>query len=90
MDYDNKPSHYYNKVRYEMLKYLPKEAKTILEVGCGNGCFIAEIKKTNQGEFCFASFFLTPSYFLLANSFCLLIACYYKIKKTYIFSFVFR
>lgn len=51
MDYDNKPSHYYNKVRYEMLKYLPKEAKTILEVGCGNGCFIAEIKKTNQGEF---------------------------------------
>jgi SAM-dependent methyltransferase len=51
MNYDNKPSHYYNKVRYEMLKYLPKESEYILEVGCGNGCFIAEIKKTHQGEF---------------------------------------
>lgn len=51
MDYDNKPSHYYNKVRYEMLKYLPIDAKSILEVGCGNGCFINEIKKTNPGEF---------------------------------------
>lgn len=51
MNYDNKPSHYYNKVRYEMLKYLPKNAKTILEIGCGNGSFISEIKKTIDGEF---------------------------------------
>ena len=51
MDYDNKPSHYYSKIRYEMLKYLPSDAKKILEVGCGNGCFVGEIKKTHQGEF---------------------------------------
>lgn len=51
MNYDNKPSHYYNKIRYEMLKYLPKNAKTILEIGCGNGSFISEIKKTIDGEF---------------------------------------
>ncbi len=51
MNYDNKPSHYYNKVRYEMLKYLPTNAKKILEIGCGNGSFINEIKKTREGEF---------------------------------------
>ena len=51
MDYDKKPEHYYNKVRYEMLKYLPKTAKVILEVGCGNGAFVEEMQKTNPGEY---------------------------------------
>lgn len=51
MNYDNKPPHYYSKVRYEMLKYLPKDSKKILEIGCGNGCFTEEIKKTREGEF---------------------------------------
>ena len=50
MNYDNKPSHYYSKVRYEMLKYLPKKAKKILEIGCGNGCFGEEIKKSREAE----------------------------------------
>ena len=48
MNYDNKPSHYYNKVRYEMLKYLPKDVNVILEIGCGNGSFAEEIKKLNR------------------------------------------
>lgn len=39
MDYENKPDGYYNNSRKEMLVYLPKEAKTILDVGCGNGSF---------------------------------------------------
>lgn len=51
MNYDNKPSHYYSKIRYEKLKYLPKDATTILEIGCGNGCFVEQIKKTREGDF---------------------------------------
>ena len=50
MNYDNKPSHYYNKVRYEMLKYLPKDVNVILEIGCGNGSFAEEIKRRQSVE----------------------------------------
>lgn len=50
MNYDNKPSHYYSKVRHEMLKYMPVGTKRILEVGCGNGCLGEEIKKNAEVE----------------------------------------
>lgn len=50
MDYENKPSGYYDNVRHEMLKYLPKNAKKILEIGCGNGCFGKVIKKQLDAE----------------------------------------
>ena len=50
MDYKNKPSGYYDSIRYEMLNYLPKTAKKILEVGCGNGCFAEVVKKSNNAE----------------------------------------
>jgi 2-polyprenyl-3-methyl-5-hydroxy-6-metoxy-1,4-benzoquinol methylase len=50
MNYDNKPDHYYSKLRLEMLKYLPQYATKILEVGCGNGCFGELIKKDNNKE----------------------------------------
>ena len=33
-----------------MIVYLPQDAKRILEVGCGNGCFAAFIKKQNNAE----------------------------------------
>jgi 2-polyprenyl-3-methyl-5-hydroxy-6-metoxy-1,4-benzoquinol methylase len=50
MDYNNKPDGYYNNVRQEMLAYLPKNAKTVLDVGCGNGAFAARIKTKNTAE----------------------------------------
>ena len=33
--YENKPQGYYENFRKEMLKYLPKTAKKILDIGCG-------------------------------------------------------
>jgi methylase of polypeptide subunit release factors len=50
MDYQNKPKGYYDNIRFEMLKYLPEDAKKIIEVGCGNGCFAEELKKRNNAE----------------------------------------
>ena len=50
MDYTNKPQGYYDNIRYEMLKYLPKDAKKVIEIGCGNGCFAEVIKKQNEAE----------------------------------------
>lgn len=48
MDYENKPDGYYNNSRKEMLVYLPNNAKTVLDVGCGNGTFSnIIIEKTN-------------------------------------------
>jgi 2-polyprenyl-3-methyl-5-hydroxy-6-metoxy-1,4-benzoquinol methylase len=48
MNYQDKPKGYYDNVRFEMFKYLPKNPKTIIDVGCGNGCFgEALIKETN-------------------------------------------
>lgn len=50
MDYKNKPQGYYDNIRFEMLKYLPKDAKKIIDIGCGNGCFAQVIKKQNDAE----------------------------------------
>ncbi|WP_037051812.1 class I SAM-dependent methyltransferase [Psychroserpens burtonensis] len=50
MEYENKAKAYYNFPREEMLDYLPKEAQTVLEVGCGQGAFAAQIKDYNDAE----------------------------------------
>jgi 2-polyprenyl-3-methyl-5-hydroxy-6-metoxy-1,4-benzoquinol methylase len=50
MDYLNKPSGYYDNIRNEMLKYLPKNPKTIIDVGCGNGCFGEFLKNETMAE----------------------------------------
>ncbi len=50
MDYQNKPDAYYNFPRQEMLAFLPKDAKCVLEVGCGQGTFAAQIKSYNSAE----------------------------------------
>jgi len=36
---DSKPANYYQNLRLEMLPFIPKKAKKILELGCGEGMF---------------------------------------------------
>ena len=50
MDYASKPDGYYDNIRYEMLKYLPEDAKKIIDIGCGNGAFAEVLKKQNNAE----------------------------------------
>lgn len=50
MDYKNKPSDYYNKIRQEMLAFLPSNVNKALDVGCGNGAFASEIKERTNAE----------------------------------------
>jgi 2-polyprenyl-3-methyl-5-hydroxy-6-metoxy-1,4-benzoquinol methylase len=50
MDYENKPEAYYKDSRKEMLVFLPKDAKKILDVGCGNGVFSNLVKEKNKAE----------------------------------------
>ncbi|WP_378187146.1 class I SAM-dependent methyltransferase [Aquimarina sp. W85] len=50
MDYENKPKGYYDNIRYEMIKYLPENPKTIIDIGCGNGAFAEVIKKETNAE----------------------------------------
>tara|TARA_R110002167_G_scaffold11308_9_gene50146 strand:- start:263 stop:907 length:645 start_codon:yes stop_codon:yes gene_type:complete len=45
MDYNNKAQDYFNHERPEMLAYMPKDAKTLLDIGCGEGNFAAHIKQ---------------------------------------------
>ena len=48
--YENKQSGYYNNVRKEMLKYLPENAKKIIDIGCGNGALAYLVKQQNDAE----------------------------------------
>lgn len=50
MDYENKPTGYYDNLREEMIAFLPSSAKTILDVGCGNGAFALVLKDMTQAE----------------------------------------
>jgi len=45
-----KPNGYYNQRRSEMLKYIPQNAKRILDVGCGEGFFGQLIKQKLSAE----------------------------------------
>ncbi|NNC69991.1 MAG: class I SAM-dependent methyltransferase [Flavobacteriaceae bacterium] len=50
MDYTNKSKEYYSNDRQEMLNYLPKDAKKILDIGCSNGSFATTVKEKNSAE----------------------------------------
>ena len=50
MDYNNKVKGYFENIRYEMIDFLPKHSKTLLDVGCSEGNFASYIKKNNEIE----------------------------------------
>ncbi|WP_164914166.1 class I SAM-dependent methyltransferase [Aquimarina sediminis] len=50
MDYENKPDGYYDNIRHEMIKYLPEDPKTIIDIGCGNGAFASVLKERTSAE----------------------------------------
>ena len=53
MVYNNlldKPKDYFSLARPEMIKYIPENAKTILDVGCGEGLFGRGIKQKRNVE----------------------------------------
>jgi 2-polyprenyl-3-methyl-5-hydroxy-6-metoxy-1,4-benzoquinol methylase len=50
MDYKNKADDYYNHDRPEMLAFLPKGCRTLLDVGCGEGTFAGYIKNKESLE----------------------------------------
>lgn len=50
MDYDHKEGRYYFNERPEMLAFFPKNAKKVLDVGCGQGTFAVQLKKKHQTE----------------------------------------
>lgn len=50
MDYTNKKEGYYINERAEMLAFFPDEAKTVLDVGCGQGSFAKQIKDRYKTE----------------------------------------
>lgn len=50
MDYLDKEDEYFTNERPEMLKYLPENFRTVLDVGCGEGTFAAQIKEKYKAE----------------------------------------
>lgn len=46
----DKPEDYFSLARAEMLKYIPENARTILDVGCGEGLFGRGIKQKRNAE----------------------------------------
>jgi 2-polyprenyl-3-methyl-5-hydroxy-6-metoxy-1,4-benzoquinol methylase len=47
---DAPPSYYYDHKRLEMLPFIPRGAKRILDVGCGAGAFASEVAKVVPAE----------------------------------------
>ncbi len=50
LDLSVKPEGYYTQIRAEMIKYIPKDAKRMLEVGCGEGVFGWQLKQRPHTE----------------------------------------
>ncbi|TMM53243.1 class I SAM-dependent methyltransferase [Maribacter algarum] len=50
MDYNNKAGDYFNHERPEMLAFLPEGCKRVLDIGCGEGTFIKQVKDKYKTE----------------------------------------
>lgn len=50
LDYDSKPADYFALGRNEMLPFLPRDCKRLLDVGCGAGAFGELIKQSHDVE----------------------------------------
>jgi 2-polyprenyl-3-methyl-5-hydroxy-6-metoxy-1,4-benzoquinol methylase len=50
MDYNNKADDYFNHERPEMLAFLPDSCKKVLDIGCGEGIFVKQIKDKTGAE----------------------------------------
>ncbi len=50
MDYENKDEGYFKNLRPEMLSLLPKNTKTVLDIGCADGSFAFSVKDTSNAE----------------------------------------
>ena len=48
--YNEKDFEYFQKIRTEMIKYIPENSKTILDIGCATGAFLEEIQKDKTIE----------------------------------------
>jgi len=48
--YADKANQYFGSLRPEMVRYVPTDARTILEVGCGGGGFAAEVRKARNAR----------------------------------------
>lgn len=44
-DLKRKPEGYYNQVRPVMIEFIPQNARTMLDMGCGEGLFALQVKK---------------------------------------------
>ncbi len=49
-DLRTKPERYFSQTRSEMLPFVPRDARRILEVGCGEGTFARRLKEERDAE----------------------------------------
>ena len=49
--YSNKENQYFTNVRYDIIDMIPKKPNKVLEIGCGSGATLVELKKQNKAEF---------------------------------------
>ena len=49
-DYDDKVEHYFSGSRKEMLAFIPSRVRRLLEIGCGNAAFAADLKASRDIE----------------------------------------
>jgi 2-polyprenyl-3-methyl-5-hydroxy-6-metoxy-1,4-benzoquinol methylase len=50
LDYDAKPTEYFQCLRPEMLQFVPQHCGRMLDVGCAGGNFGASVKRTREIE----------------------------------------